>query len=931
MLRIIVSMSAEAAKNYFSDALSKSDYYLSDQELPGRWHGLGASRLGLEGEVQKEQFFALAENRDPRTGSALTPGGNRAQRRVGYDINFHCPKSISILHGMGVDERILPAFEQSVAETMRDMERDMQARVRKGGQYDDRDTGNMIWAQFIHQTARPTENAPPDPHLHAHCYTFNATYDHVEDRFKAGQFVKLKRDGMYYQALFHKRLADQMEGLGFTVKKTKDAFEVVDVPDDVRHIFSKRTDHIGRVAAELGVVDKKELDALGARTRAAKQKEMTMPDLQQFWKKQLKGQNLLQSVKGKSIDPYSVEQCKDHALLQCFERKSVAADRAVLQEAVRHSIGSKDITIDQVCAGVVNDPRLVTLSHKGQMFVTTRDVLSEERDMVDLALTGQGQSKPFHLIPCDDWRDMRLSQEQRKTVNHVLLNKDSIILIQGRAGTGKTTLMTEVTYQIKKSGKHVHAFAPTAEASRKVLREEGFQKADTVARLLTDKDLQKRIKGQVVWIDEAGLIGSRDMGKILKLADKQNARVILTGDDRQHQAVARGDAFRLLHEVANLPVAGTRTIYRQKQEAYREVVSDLSDGKTKQAFNKLERMKAVKEMDPASIPDTLTHDYLTCIKAGKTALVISPTHKERETVNRSIRAELRQHRLIGRKDRAYTKLQSYQWTVAQKQDVVNYQPGMAVQVHLKISKELERGTKATVDRVYQNNIWVTTDKGERVKLPLDKAERFDVYQRKTLPLAGKEHIRITKNSFDANRSRLDNGQMLEIIGFVKDGTIRARTARGVPGAKNKRQLYKEYRLAKDFENFDHAYCQTSYASQGKTVDRVLIHQPAATFPATSSEQFYVSVSRGREMVTIYTDDKEDLLIHAETSGRRLSAIEMQLPVTELYPESKPGPDTAYRKNPDKQSEPDPPLSTTAPEIEYPDPQQSKRHGRDYTL
>ena len=261
MLRLVVSMSAHAAKSYFSDALSKSDYYLSDQELPGQWNGLAAEQLGLTGEVKKEEFYALADNCHPKTGLPITPKGNQENRRVGYDINFHCPKSVSVLHALGMNDGILPAFEQSVKETMQDMEKDMQTRIRKGGQYDDRTTGNMAWASFTHQTARPTKNAAPDPHLHAHCYTFNLTYDQTEKRFKAGQFVRLKKDGMYYQALFHKRLADRLQDLGFGIKKTKDAFEVMEVSEKAIHHFSKRTNHIGQVAKEQGITNQKELDA----------------------------------------------------------------------------------------------------------------------------------------------------------------------------------------------------------------------------------------------------------------------------------------------------------------------------------------------------------------------------------------------------------------------------------------------------------------------------------------------------------------------------------------------------------------------------------------------------------------------------------------------------------------------------------------------
>lgn len=869
MLRLVVSMSSEAAKSYFADGLSKSDYYLSDQELPAHWHGLGAERLGLFGDVKREDFFALADNLHPTTGTFITPGGNREHRRVGYDINFHCPKSVSVLHAMGVHEGILPSFQESVEETMRDMERDMQTRIRIGGQYEDRTTGNLIWAGFTHQTARPSKNAPPDPHLHAHCYTFNMTFDSVEQRFKAGQFVGLKRDGMYYQALFHKRLADKLGELGFTIERTKDAFEVIECNPDAVKLFSKRTNHIGQIAKKEGITDPAELDALGARTRASKQKGLSMSDLRQLWKDQLKGTELIIETKSNLRKDYSVRQCKEHALKHCFERKSVATNRTIVQESLRLALGSRSVSIEDVQQSVQLDKDIVRVSHKGQTQCTTRVVLEEEREMVSLALKGMNCSKPLHAFPYTNWSNTHLSVEQKKTINHILLDRNSITLVVGRAGTGKTTMMVEAVEAIEKNGKMVFAFAPTAEASRGVLRNEGFKKANTIASLIANKALQKEVKNQVLWIDEAGLIGSRDMVKLLALADRQKCKVILTGDDRQHRSVARGDAFRLLNEVAGLPTAGTKTIYRQKKEEYREAVSNLSEGKVAEGFVKLERMGAIQELESDAIHSKLTSSYIEAIKKGKTALVISPTHKEREKIAKHIRTELQNLGLVSTTEKHYNRLQSLNFTEAEKEDPLSYKPGMVVQTQLHLTKELPIGVKATVVEIKNGHVYVLDIEGNKQRLPLDKANRFDVNARKTIAISEGDQLRLTRNTHDLKGSRLDNGQVLLVKGFTKQGEIIASTS-----SSGKRANFKEYLLSPYHENYDHAYCQTSYAAQGKTVDQVFIHQPVATFPATSQEQFYVSVSRGRENVTVYTDDREMLRLVASESGERLSALEL---------------------------------------------------------
>jgi conjugative relaxase-like TrwC/TraI family protein len=108
------------------------------------------------------------------------------------------------------DDKILSAFRDSVKETMDEMEAEMKTRVRKGDKDQDRVTGNMVWAEFIHTTSRPVDGLP-DPQLHAHVFVFNTTWDEEESRWKAGQFADIKRDAPYFQAAFRVRLAGKLQ------------------------------------------------------------------------------------------------------------------------------------------------------------------------------------------------------------------------------------------------------------------------------------------------------------------------------------------------------------------------------------------------------------------------------------------------------------------------------------------------------------------------------------------------------------------------------------------------------------------------------------------------------------------------------------------------------------------------------------------------
>lgn len=270
MLRMIASRSSEAAKSYFAQGLSREDYYSQGQEIIGNWGGKAATILGLDGPVTQGEFNALTENVHPMTGERLTPH-TRSNRRVGYDINFHAPKSVSVVYSLTKDERILSAFREAVDATMREMEAEMRTQRMVDGQKQKPVTGNMVWAEFLHFTARPVDGIP-DPHLHAHCYTFNTTYDHEHGRFRAGEFVELKREAPYYEAAFHARFAKRLAEDGYGVKKTSKGWELAGVPTTAIEKFSRRTQEIEQLARKRGLTNDRDKDGLGALSRERKTK-----------------------------------------------------------------------------------------------------------------------------------------------------------------------------------------------------------------------------------------------------------------------------------------------------------------------------------------------------------------------------------------------------------------------------------------------------------------------------------------------------------------------------------------------------------------------------------------------------------------------------------------------------------------------------------
>ncbi|QOJ14828.1 MAG: relaxase domain-containing protein [Planctomycetia bacterium] len=841
MLRITQNSAPEGAKSYYTT----SDYYSEGQELVGLWRGVGAARLGLSGDVRKEDWDALCDNRNPATGDVLTPR-RKAERRVGYDFNFHVPKSVSILYGLTRDERILDAFRESVNATMQDMEAEMQTRVRASGRNEDRTTGNMAWGEFVHFTARPVDGVP-DPHLHAHCFVFNTTWDADESRWKAGQFAGIKRDAPFFEAVFHSRLARRLEELGLPVECTKRGWELQGVPTSAIQKFSRRTTLIEVTARENGITNPDAKSELGARTRERKQKDLSLDELREQWTSRLTPDELaaMNGVKSRlgeesiAEDDRIAGDAMARAVGHCFERSSVVPERRVLAEALKRSVGAAS---PETVSRTLGGQGLVTAERDGRRLVTTDAVLGEERRMIDFARSGRGSCRKLGRDGEHEFQNKNLSRGQVAAVLHVLNSGDRVMVIRGGAGTGKTTMMREAVAALEVNGRRVFTFAPSADASRGVLRAEGFADADTVARLLKDERMQAELHGQVIWIDEAGLLGTRTMAQVFDLAQRLDARVVLSGDRRQHGSVERGAALRLLEERAGLKSAEIREIQRQRGD-YREAVRALSEGNTDAGFRQLDRLGWVREVAETDRYKALAADYVTTLAEGKTALVVSPTHLEGEWITDEIRARLKQAGRLGAGERTPFTLEDAHFTEAERADAVNYAVGDVLVFHQNA-------------RGYRKGERVTVGEGP---LPLDQADRFQVFRPSVLPVAPGDLLRITRNGTTADgEHRLNNGALYTVKGFTKDGDIR---------------LTNGWTVAADYGHLAHGYVVTSHASQGKTVDRVFIGQSSDSFPASSREQFYVSVSRGRERATVYTDDKESLLEAVSRSDERLTATE----------------------------------------------------------
>jgi ATP-dependent exoDNAse (exonuclease V) alpha subunit len=133
---------------------------------------------------------------------------------------------------------------------------------------------------------------------------------------------------------------------------------------------------------------------------------------------------------------------------------------------------------------------------------------------------------------------------------------------------------------------------------------------------------------------------------------------------------------------------------------------------------------------------------------------------------------------------------------------------------------------------------------------------FDAGESRTLNVAVGDKLLLQANAVAA-RKRFINGELVEVK-EVQGGSIVLTDGRIIP---------------EDYRAFTHGYAVTSHAAQGKTVNEVLVVASSRSLPAVHREQFYVSISRGRERCQVFTDDKELLRAHVTRSSARTAAVE----------------------------------------------------------
>lgn len=887
---------------YYGDGVD--DYYAHDGEASA-WHGKGAEELGLIGDVDDKRFRELLSGK-VGNGQQIMRMSNRqdSKDRIGIDLTFSAPKSVSLQALVAGDVEIIKAHDRAVARALEEAEARAQARQKINGKTQIETTGNLVIGKFRHETSRER-----DPQLHTHAVILNMT------RRSDGQWRALKNDEIikstrYLGAVYRAELAHELKRMGYQIRHERDGmFELAHISRDQLSVFSQRSAQVEALLAESGLTRK---TATGGEKKLAtmqsrpKKQAIERTDLYQEWNE--RAQDLAidfgrreWSGFGKEkpaidclITPAehaadeSAKRAVRYAVNHLTERQSVMDERDLIDTAMKHAVGGarlrdvQNAVVRQIEKGFLirEETKYRPGAHAGPAGNPGKTRATWIADLMEKGLEHTAaRERVDAAIQCGG-----LVQTEARYTTQIALEREKRILQIERDGRGavapvisaeiaRARLMETNLNQGQRDGAEL-----IVSAINRVVGIQGFAGTGKSHMLDTAKSM---IEGEGYHVRALAPYGSQvkalrelnveanTLASFLRAKEKNiDNRTVLVIDEagvvptrlmEQTLKIAEKSGARVVLmgdtaqtkaieagrpfdqlQSSGMQTAHMREIQRQKDTDLKIAVELAADGK---AASSLQRIKDVTEIkDQHARLSAVSEAYMMLKPEDRDrTLIVSGTNEARRKINQMVRSGLG----TAGNGIEFNTLVRVDTTQAERRYSKNYHVGYIIQPERDYLKSgLQRGDLYfVVDTGPGNRLTVVAERdGQSIQFSPMTHTKISVYQPERAELSVGDAIRVTRN--DKERD-LANGDRMKII------AVEERKVTMTDGKRNV-ELPTDKPL-----HVDHAYATTVHSSQGLTSDRVLIDAHAES-RTTSKDVYYVAISRARHEVRIFTNDLKKL-------------------------------------------------------------------------
>lgn len=662
---MVATFSVIKSSSYYTRqaAAAALDYYAADDSA-GIWLR-GHDDLGITAGqiVVADDFDRICAGLD-FNGKPLTKAGG-GPRMLGIDMILSAPKGFSVKFACshGVLRQLFADIEQEALEDVVRLVEQEISLARRGQNGSRREQARFVAAAFTHSEARPERHADgfvfADPQRHHHVCIPNIA-EREDGTWGGIDSVALRSWKKALGAVFRLRLATGLQAHGFTIEHADDEWKwsIAGVPETLTKYFSARRATLEEELAEAGLTSGQApalAAAINATDRRTKQ-DLGMNQLTEQWHAAVRRLGFTPeqiALEGWQVEQASADfketrkECLATVPQKLTEHQATFPRRQLIEVCANTLVGT-GATLEDVIAGaddlVARNSVLERAETRDGPVYSTPQMLAAERALVNLVRrNAQARVVGPDRSARDDMLAISGLNAEQQDVVRAATSGARFVLVQGGAGTGKSTTLKTVAETWQTAGYQVKGAAVAWRAANILGADLGVQSraidAWCKSIAMGNQPFEERT---CLIVEEAGLQSTLQTLHLLEAVDRTGGVVVMVGDEDQLVPIGAGHAMRLMRET----IGATRihTVVRQREAWARRAPKDFARGKAQKALTTFSEHNQISFQDgPRATVEAVADRWNDATRTAPTSnvLVTAKTNAEVRALSAAIRTRLR--------------------------------------------------------------------------------------------------------------------------------------------------------------------------------------------------------------------------------------------------------------------------------------------------